>query len=85
MKLRFPEGRRAKQLRRIMYYERLMVSMREKPTRAAREALRRYYESPAGKRDFLADEAGLLPRGLRRGVLSEDGLYDLLAETEELA
>ena len=85
MKLRQPCARRAGQLRRIAYYERLMVSMREHPTRAAREALRRYYESPAWKRDFLADEAGLLPRGLRRGVLSQDGLYDLLEETRDLA
>ena len=82
MKLRQPWGRRKCQLRRIAYYERWMVSLREKPTRAAREALRRYYESPQWKRDFLADEAGLLPRGFPRGVLSEDGLYDLLEETE---
>ena len=28
--------------------------------------------------DFEADEKGLIPDGLKRGVLSEDGLYDLL-------
>ena len=37
-----------------------------------------YYTSPAGKADFAADEAGELPPDLPRGVLSEDGLWDLL-------
>ena len=37
------------------------------------------------KRDFEADEAGLLPKGLKRGVLSEDGIYDLLEEYKELS
>ena len=37
-----------------------------------------YYGSSAWKRDFAADEAGLLPKSLKRGVLSEDGIHDLL-------
>ena len=37
-----------------------------------------YYTSPAWKADFAADEAGELPPDLPRGVLSEDGLWDLL-------
>ena len=36
-----------------------------------------YYRSDAWKRDFAADEAGLLPKDLKRGVLSEDGIYAL--------
>ena len=47
-------------------------------------ALTEYYESPLWREDFEADENGLLPRELRRGVLSEDGLYDLLRENDEL-
>ncbi|MBO7473157.1 MAG: DUF4298 domain-containing protein [Ruminococcus sp.] len=43
-----------------------------------------YYGSAAWKRDFAADEAGLLPGTLKRGVLSEDGIYDLLEEFEQL-
>ena len=39
-----------------------------------------YYSSDAWKRDYAADEAGLLPKDLKRGVLSEDGLYNLLEE-----
>ena len=41
-------------------------------------ALESYYTSAAWKQDLAADEAGLLPQKLKRGVLSEDGIFDLL-------
>ena len=41
-------------------------------------ALREYMESGQWKADFEADEAGQIPADVKRGVLSEDGLYDLL-------
>ncbi|MBP3747571.1 MAG: DUF4298 domain-containing protein [Ruminococcus sp.] len=44
----------------------------------ALRSLSDYYGSAAWKRDFAADEAGLLPQDLKRGVLSEDGVYDLI-------
>ena len=34
--------------------------------------------------DFEDDEAGKIPRDLKRGVLSEDAVYDLLTENREL-
>ena len=34
--------------------------------------------------DFEADEAGLLPPDLKRGVLSEDGIYNLLEEYKRM-
>ena len=79
------------QIKRITYYEELMqraellLSEGSSPalTKLAEE-LASYYGSDAWKRDLAADEAGLLPDELRRGVLSEDGLYDLLAETDSL-
>ena len=43
-----------------------------------------YYESDMWKEDFEADEKGKLPKDLKRGVLSEDTLYDLLQEIKEL-
>lgn len=43
-------------------------------------ALGAYYMSDVWKDDFAADEAGLLPRDLPRGVLSEDGIYNVLTE-----
>ena len=44
------------------------------------DRLTEYLESGAWREDFEADEAGLIPADLKRGVLSEDGLYDLLAD-----
>ena len=38
-----------------------------------------YYESDEWREDFEADEAGRLPLDLKRGVLSEDGIYDVLS------
>ena len=43
-----------------------------------------YYGSAQWMRDFEADEAGKLPKDLKRGVLSEDAVYDLLIENREL-
>ena len=47
-------------------------------------ALDAYLQSDEWKADFAADEAGALPEELRRGVLSEDGIYDLLTENDAL-
>lgn len=43
-----------------------------------------YYESPLWRKDFEDDENGKLPQDLKRGVLSEDAVYDLLSENDEL-
>ena len=43
-----------------------------------------YYGSPRWMKDFEDDEAGKLPRDLKRGVLSEDAVYDLITENREL-
>ena len=47
-------------------------------------ALKGYYGSDQWRQDFADDEAGLLPDGLKRGVLSEDGIWDLLNDVNEL-
>ena len=39
-----------------------------------------YMESGLWLSDYMADERGELPQDLKRGVLSEDGLYNLLWE-----
>jgi len=39
--------------------------------------LEAYYDQD-WRKDFEADEAGKLPKDLKRGVLSEDGLWNLL-------
>ncbi len=53
----------------------------------AQESMRElnsYYGSEEWKQDLAADEAGLLPQDLRRGVLSEDGIWNVLADSREL-
>ena len=47
-------------------------------------ALEQYYGSEEWKQDFADDEAGLLPVDLKRGVLSEDGIWNLLEDVREL-
>ena len=71
-----PESIQA-QIRRITYYETLMQQAENGSSDALRE-LSDYYGSDAWKRDLASDEAGLFPKELKRGVLSEDGLYNLL-------
>lgn len=43
-----------------------------------------YYGSETWMQDYEDDEAGRLPRDLKRGVLSEDAVYDLITENREL-
>ena len=46
--------------------------------------LSKYYRSELWKLDFAADEAGKLPPDLKRGVLSEDGIWNLLSDYREI-
>lgn len=56
-------------------YERLLPDLKR---------LCEYYDSAEWMRDYEADEAGKLPADLKRGVLSEDAVYDLLTEHRQL-
>lgn len=54
---------------------------------ALRENLRRldrYYGGSDWQADLALDEAGRLPLSLRRGVLSEDEVYDLLTDERKI-
>ena|GEM_PF-66916 len=78
---------------KIAYYETLFDKLREAVpnpeggldtslTKELREALRLledYYSSGQWLVDYEADEAGAYPPELKRGVLSQDGLYELLS------
>ncbi|MBE5791567.1 MAG: DUF4298 domain-containing protein [Clostridiales bacterium] len=39
-----------------------------------------YYESGLWLKDYEMDEKGLIPNSVKRGVLSEDGVYNLINE-----
>jgi len=43
-----------------------------------------YYTSQQWKDDLDLDRAGLLPPDLKRGVLSEDGIYNMLERHGEI-
>jgi hypothetical protein len=43
-----------------------------------------YYGSEEWRNDLDADNAGLLPPTLKRGVLSEDGIWNMLADYRSL-
>ena len=43
-----------------------------------------YYGGEDWRKDFADDEAGRLPADLKRGVLSEDAVYDLLSDNREI-
>lgn len=47
-------------------------------------ALETYYGSEAWKQDYADDEAGKLPIDLKRGVLSEDGIWNLLSDARDV-
>ena len=46
--------------------------------------LQEYMDSGQWLKDYEEDEKGKLPARLKRGVLSEDGLYNLLADARNL-
>ena len=79
------------QLARILRYEMTMREaeqlMRTKENTDRLQSLigelEAYYTSDEWKRDFTDDEKGLFPKKLPRGVLSEDGVYNLLEEYRE--
>ena len=78
------------QLERIRHMEQLLdfvIEARKKQTinqelkeriQEAIGILSDYYSSKEWKQDFADDEAGLLPKDLKRGVLSEDGIWNVL-------
>ena len=78
------------QLERIRYMEQLLdfvIEARKEQTTSPEKKeriqeaigiLSDYYSSKEWKQDFADDEADLLPKDLKRGVLSEDGIWNVL-------
>lgn len=66
-----------------LYEEALFLLEQGEKTEAgerAVETLAAYMESGQWLEDYELDSAGLLPKELKRGVLSQDGLYNLLTD-----
>ena len=67
-------------IRRIRQMEDIYDAVRADPGHPSLGELVRYYESGQWFRDYELDEQGLLPPDLKRGVLSQDGVYNLLED-----
>ena len=69
-------------------YDALLGALKEDPLQLGQDEalgrmhreLKAYYEGGQWLKDYRMDEQGLLPACLKRGVLSEDGVYNLLDE-----
>ena len=48
------------------------------------QELEAYYTSQQWKDDFTMDEEGKFPKKLKKGVLSEDGIYNMLERNKEI-
>lgn len=48
------------------------------------DMLNDYYMDGEWRKDYEDDEKGKLPKSLKRGVLSQDALFDLLEESDQL-
>lgn len=46
--------------------------------------LEAYYDSPVWMKDYRDDEEGKIPVDLKRGVLSEDAVYNILEDNRRL-
>lgn len=78
-------ARREADLVEVEHANRLMEAAQEARSKALSAALSLagYLDSGTWAEDFARDEAGELPTDLRRGVLSEDAVYDALTGFDE--
>ena len=65
-------------IERVERYERLFDEATRSPDPEKLRCLDAYYTSGEWQEDYEADERGELPPDLKRGVLSQDALFDLL-------
>ena len=74
---------RLDRIERVEKYERLFdeVAASSAPEKLA--LLETYYTSGLWLEDYEADERGELPPDLKRGVLSQDAIYDLLERVKD--
>lgn len=72
--------RKEERTQRVARYERLFDEAAVSHDPEKLRLLEAYYTSGQWREDYEADERGELPPDLKRGVLSQDALYDLLEE-----
>ena len=67
-------------IRRIQRMEEIFDAVQANHDHPSLRELVRYYEGGQWQKDYELDEQGLLPQDLKRGVLSQDGVYNLLEQ-----
>lgn len=84
-----------KQVERIKYYEAIFDEALEKVEAidkallelddilAKVQELEDYYNSETYRQDYKDDEDGKIDKDLKRGILSEDGIYNLLSDLDK--
>ena len=73
------------------YFDKILAAMEEDPDMVKKDTsvkemldrLLQYYEGGLWMKDYEYDEKGMFPADLKRGVLSQDGLYNLLRDIEQ--
>jgi hypothetical protein len=76
-RIRWPDGMNRRE--RVKKYERLFDEALAQPDPEKLRLLEAYYTSGEWLEDYEADERGEFPPDLKRGVLSQDALYNLLS------
>ena len=79
---RFRRFYRLDRIERVEKYERLFDEATACPDEEKLRLLEAYYTSGEWREDYESDERGELPPDLKRGVLSQDALYDLLGRLD---
>ena len=74
---------RLDRIERVERYEQLFDEATASPDPEKIRLLDAYYTSGEWREDYEADEMGELPPDLKRGVLSQDALFDLLESANE--
>lgn len=84
------ENRIDRIMRMELYYDTIRQALQsntawlsDAPMQAMLTELNAYYTGGQWLADYEADERGELPHDLKRGVLSQDGVFDLLEEIRE--
>ena len=74
-----------------VYFDKVLAAVEQDPDAVVKDAsvrdmlhvLLQYYEGGQWLKDYECDEKGMLPADLKRGVLSQDGIYNLLGDPGE--
>ncbi len=77
-----PQIRRVRKMEALL--DEVLASKDKEKVKPKLKRLFAYYFGQKWRKDFEADEKGLFPQDLKRGVLAEDTLYNLYTEYQDI-